>query len=100
MRQNPDPSPWRRLHRTVWASLLFLAGFAVLIALISHWYLIPALSASQEASTGERRQLAATSRLMLAVVLVILLAGLLLTFRIGRFFLPRTRPGRDKTDYV
>ena len=77
-----------------------MAGFAVLIWIVSRWYLIPALEASQDATGLEKRQLAAHSRLLLAVVLFILVAGILLTFRFGRFFFPRTTERAKPTKYV
>ena len=76
-----------------------MAGFAVLIAYVSIWYLIPAMRAAQVASGEERRQLAAHSRLLLCVVLFILFAGLLLTFRFGRYFAPRVGEKTKPTDY-
>jgi hypothetical protein len=90
---------FRRAGRVVWATLAFLAGFAVLIAFISRWYLIPALQASQVATRLEKRQLAAHSSLLLAIVLVILVAGILLTFRFGRYFVPRVGEKTKPTEY-
>lgn len=74
----------------------FLLGFTVLLIFVSYFYLFPALRARQTATEPERRVLAAHSLLLLAVLLFILLMGLFLTLRLGRFFLPhrrlRTRP--------
>jgi hypothetical protein len=80
--------------------LLFLFGFTVLIVLVSHYYLLPAMEAALGATPREKRGLAAYSRLLLVVVLFILFAGLIITFRIGRFFLPRSAPPPSKTKYV
>ena len=91
--------PWRS-GRIYWATLAFLVGFAVLIYVISDWYLLPALDAARGADAAEKRTLAAYSRLLLALVLVILLCGIVLTFRFGRFFLPRSREPRQATKYV
>src|SRR5687767_2891135 len=85
---HPRP-PCRCSGRILWATMAFLAGFGVLIWIVSTWYLIPAMEAAQDANNTEKQQLAASSRLLLAVVLFILLAGILLTFRFGRYFLPR-----------
>jgi cytochrome b561 len=95
----PDP-PHHRSTRLVWATLAFMAGFAVLLVVISRWYLLPALDAFQEATTPEKRQLSAHSTLLLAIVLVILLAGIVLTFRFGRYFIPRAGEPRKPTQYV
>jgi hypothetical protein len=80
--------------------LAFIAGFAVLLAFISRWYLIPALEASRVATGEQKRQLAANARLLLAIVLFILLAGILLTFRFGRYFAPRLGERAKPTKYV
>lgn len=92
--------PHRRAGRIVWATLAFMAGFAVLIVFVSRWYLIPALQAAQTAQPGEKRQLAAHSSLLLAIILVILVAGILLTFRFGRYFIPRLGHKTEPTKYV
>ena len=84
----------------LWATLAFMAGFAVLIVVVSRWYLLPALEATQGATGVEKRQLAATSRLLLALILFVLVAGLLLTFRVGRFFVPRLGEKDKPTKYV
>lgn len=95
----PHPSAFRP-GRIYWATLAFLVGFAVLIYVISDWYLLPAMDAAQHANTSEKKTLAAHARLLLAVVLVILVSGIVLTFRFGRFFLPRKREPRSSTRYV
>ncbi len=92
--------PTFRAGRTPWAVLLFLVGFAALIAFVSYDYLIPALRAQARATPDQRRHLAAQSWLLMSLVLVILLIGLMITFRIGRFFFPRSAPPPAKTKYV
>ena len=97
----PSPTPHRRAGRIVWATLAFMAGFAVLIAIISRWYLIPAWRAAGTATDElQKRQLAAHASLVLAIVLVILVAGILLTFRFGRYFVPRMGEKTHPTKYV
>ena len=81
----------RHSGRIYWPTLAFLLGFAVLIYFVSVWYLLPALDAARGADPAEKKTLAAHARLLLAVVLVILVCGIVLTFRFGRFFLPRNR---------
>ena len=80
--------------------LAFLVGFAVLIYFISDWYLLPAMDAARGANPVERKTLAANARLLLAIVLFILVAGIMMTFRFGRFFLPRQRDAQKPTQYV
>lgn len=77
-----------------------MVGFAVLIVVVSHYYLLPALETSQVATRGEKRQLAAHSSLLLAIILFLLIAGILLTFRFGRYFVPRLGEKPKPTQYV
>ena len=77
-----------------------MLGFAVLIVFVSRWYLIPALEAAQTATRMEKRHLAAHSWLLLSIILVILVAGILLTFRFGRYFIPRAGEPQKPTKYV
>ena len=91
----------RRAGRIYWATLAFLLGFSVLIVFVSYYYLFPAMEATPDASPVERRQLAAHAWLLLTIILVILLSGMILTFRVGRFFLPpRTSDKPKPTRYV
>ena len=92
--------PCRRSGRIVWATLAFMVGFAILLAFVSRWYLIPALEASRVATGEQKRQLAAHARLMLALILFILVAGIFLTFRFGRYFAPRLGEKPKPTQYV
>jgi len=89
-----------RAGRTPWAVLLFLVGFATLIVFVSFYYLMPAMKAALSAGPSQRRHLAAHSSLLMALILLILFVGLLMTFRIGRFFFPRSSPPAAKTKYV
>jgi hypothetical protein len=93
-RSHPRPG------RTLVAVLFYMLGFALLLAIVSSYYLVPALIARHTALPDERRLLAANSTLILALLLFILLVGLLLTFRIGRWFFPRTRDPIQPTEYI
>lgn len=86
-----------RLHIAV---LIFLAAFAAFLVFLSSYYLLPALEAFRDADRTGRKAISATSTLLLAVLLFSLVAGILLTFRIGRFFFPRNSPPRSRTKYV
>jgi hypothetical protein len=90
----------RRFGHTTWAFLAFLLGFTVLLIFVCYWYLFPAIRAAANATPQERKTLSAHAALLLAVVLVILVAGITLTLRIGRFFFPRATPKRHHTSYV
>ena len=93
------------LGRSLVAILLYLLGFAAVLMLVCWLYLFPAVRAAASAiehhDPRQKRELAATASLVLVVVLFVLFAGLLLAFRMGRFFFPRPRPPRAKpTQYV
>ncbi|HXE55854.1 MAG TPA: hypothetical protein VN541_22710 [Tepidisphaeraceae bacterium] len=77
----------------------FLVAFVVLLVFVCYYYLFPALDAARDAPPPARRLLAAHARLLLAVMLFILGVGLVLTFRTGRFFLPRKRTPAKPTQY-
>src|SRR5436309_6648277 len=95
------PAEPSRLWRIPWRVIVFMVAFALLIAFVSRYYLIPALSAAKDATPREKRWLMASSRLLLAVVLFIIIAGIFMTFRVGRFFFPRySRPPRTPTQYI
>jgi hypothetical protein len=90
----------QRLRRSLWATLAFLAGFGVLIVLVSNYFLIPAADAARTADQAGKRQLSAVAMLMLAILLFIMLVGLLMTFRVRRFFQPGEPVKRDKTEHI
>ena len=95
----PDVVDHRR--RSFWPVLAFLLGFTVLLIVVSRYFLIPALDAwEHSADPAGRKLLSAHSALLLSILLLILLSGLLLTFRIGRFFFPRAVRKRTQTKYV
>lgn len=75
--------------------IVFLSAFAGLVIFVAYYYLFPAMEAAKKATGPQRRLLSAHARLVLVLLLFILLCGLILTFRVGRFFLPR-RQQRDK----
>src|SRR5947207_5001927 len=87
--------------RTPWGLLIFLLGYVVLLVVVSRYYLLPALEVVHKATPTERKWLSASSALLLAVVLFIIGVGLVLTFRVSRFFFPRPSVTREKpTQYV
>jgi len=110
MKQNPRFShrslfifhrfPRFRPARTIIAVVVYLVSFGLLLLLVSKAYLIPALVAKQGATAEHKKVLQAYSLLVMAVLLFVLLMGLLITFRIGRFFFPRRRDPMKPTQYV
>src|SRR4051812_35895106 len=83
-------------------AVVFLIVFAVVLLLAVQLYLLPAMQAAKGVDdVRQREELSAIATLILCVVLFVLFAGLLLTFRIGRFFFPRPPTKRNKpTEYV
>jgi predicted PurR-regulated permease PerM len=100
----PQPRVDKPAGRPIWAALAFLVAFLLGVVALAYYYLLPALRAFLEARRhGDKpgtQAISATSALLLAVVLLILVAGMLLTFRIGRLFFPRNPPPRTRTEYV
>jgi hypothetical protein len=88
---NPHPLHHhaRSVLRLSWGVILYLLGFAVLLTFISHYYLLPALNAAKTATPAEKHILVAHARLILVVFLFVLLVGLMMTFRVARFFFPQ-----------
>jgi hypothetical protein len=80
--------------------IAYLLGFVVLLLLMDHYFLTPAYQAAQHAGPDGLRRLKAVAWLMLTITLVYLLCGLMLTFRIGRFFFPRPTSPRVRTMYI
>src|SRR5690349_23543853 len=80
-------------------AVAYLVGFGILIAFVVHYYLIPALQAAGQATRSERRVLSAHALLLLVLLLLILFLGLVLVFRVGRFFLPRHHTRSKPTQY-
>jgi len=78
----------------------FLLAFWVILFLVTDHYLLPAIMAAHHADALARRQIAAISSLVLAIILSSLVALLLLAIRPGRFFQPRKRSPRSRTRYV
>ncbi len=100
-RQSPI---YRNAHRSSgrshWSAVVFLFSFTVLLTVISYYFLFPGLEALKHATPDDKLKLRAWSALLLAVMLFILVAGVLLTLRIGRFFFPRPDVPRVHTKHV
>jgi hypothetical protein len=90
----------QRSGRSIAAVLGFLVLFAILVILVSKFYLIPGFIAAQHATHAHRRKMAAEALLLMCVMLMILLVGLLISFRISRFFFPPPTDARTRTKVV
>ena len=84
----------------MWAMVAYLLGFAVLITFVAWYYLIPAMEAASGATPPQKQQLSAYSLLLMAIVLLIVFVGIVVTFRVSRYFFPRPPHGRTQTKYV
>src|SRR3982751_5880048 len=81
-----------RFSRPIFALIGFMIAAWVILFLVTDVYLIPALKAVQGADSIARKQLAALSALVVAILLLIL--------RPGRFFLPGKSGPKTRTKYV
>ncbi|MDB5298139.1 MAG: hypothetical protein JWO31_4122 [Phycisphaerales bacterium] len=91
----------RRSGRVLLRVVLFLCAFGLVLLAVAQLYLLPAVHAARDADAAQRRQLATSASLVLFVVLFVLFAGYLLTFRVGRYFFPKPPAARPKpTKYV
>ena len=90
----------RRLAAIRWSALVFLLLFSIFVIVIAYYTVIPGMEAAKDASPQEKRTLVAWYRLLLFVLLFILFAGMVITFRFGRLFFPRAGSQRIKTEYV
>ena len=100
----PTPPRHARPARAPWPVIVFLAGFGLAVVGLAYYYLLPAaeavVSAKQAGDTKGQRAISATAALLLAVLLIVLICGIFMTFRIGRYFFPRNTAPRTKTKYV
>jgi peptidoglycan biosynthesis protein MviN/MurJ (putative lipid II flippase) len=85
-----------------WSALVFLLVFSVLLIAVASYVLVPGFEAiqDQKLTPEEKRSLQAWYRLLMFILLFILFAGLVLTFRFGRLFFPRPTGPRTETQYV
>jgi hypothetical protein len=86
--------------RSYGAAVTFLFIFTILIIGVCYYFLFPAFEAAKGATPDERARLRAYSSLLLAIILIVLISGILLTVRIGRFFFPRPIVPRVRTKHV
>ena len=90
----------KRSGRTILAVLCFLVLFTLLLVLVNYIYVMPGLEQAKHMNHEQRRKLAANAMLVLMLLLTLLVVGLLITFRISRFFFPRPTVPRAHTKVV
>ena len=85
-----------------WSTLVFLIVFTLLLIVVASYVLVPGFEAIKDPklTPEEKRSLQAWYRLLLFVLLFILFAGVVLTFRFGRLFFPPETAPRTRTQYV
>lgn len=89
----------RRYAGISWAPVLFLLSFLAAIGVMAWFWLEPVLRIATEGTHEQRIRLAAYSALTLAILVLVLLVGLVLTIRIGRRLRLLGTRERVKTDY-
>lgn len=89
----------RRFPEISWAPVLFLLSFLAALGVIAWFWLEPMLRIASEGSPEEQRKLAAYSALLIAVLVLVLLVGLIITMRIGRRLRMLGTRDRVQTDY-
>ena len=94
----------RRPGRAPWSVVAFLALYAVGVTALAYYYILPAtqalVTAKQQHDAHGQRAISATATLLLMVVLLVLISGIFVTFRVGRYFFPRKTGPRTVTKYV
>jgi hypothetical protein len=99
MRAKP-PYPLGRSGRTLVGVVAFFVLFTVLLLMVYKFYTIPWIAEAQHASKSHLRKMSAEALLLMCVLLAILFAGLLVTFRISRFFVQPPAQKRCPTKVV
>jgi hypothetical protein len=94
------PRQFRRTGRSVLPFVFFLGFFAILLWVVSRWYLLPALDAFNHADARQRKLLAVHALMVMSLILVFLIVMMILMFRVGRFFFPGPPHVRTMTKYV
>lgn len=92
--------PKLRSARSYIPFIAFLVACWIILFLVSNHFLLPVFTIAHDIDVPGRKQLAAISALVLAIVLTGLVAMILLVVKPGRFFLPRKAAPRDRTRYV
>ena len=95
-----SPQLTRQSGRSVGPFIAFLVLFLILLLVVSHWYLLPALDAFNHADARGRRLLGLHALLLMSLLLVILILFLVILFRVSRYFFPGPPRPRIKTKYV
>lgn len=95
-----EPHPHFRPARSYLPLIIFMAGFVFLMWFVADQFLVPGLEAAKDATPRQKRQLMAYSRLLMAIVLLVVCVSMLLLFRVRRFFFPPFPSKRQKTEYV
>ena len=99
-------NPSHRAGRTIFAVLCFLTLFMIIVLLVSKFYIEPSMEVASHLNRNdpqqlkERHAIAAHGMLVMMLLLTLLVIGLLMTFRISRFFFPRPTVPRTRTRVI
>ena len=94
--RHAQPATMSRYRGMSWAPVLFLLAFLVATAVLAFFFLEPALRIANEGTPEARRRITAYGALALCILILILLAGLLMTMRMGRSVALLATPKRNK----
>ena len=87
--------------RTVWPFVGFGVLFVLLMVMVTHWFLLPALEAyNGTKDPKDHKILGAHALALMAILLVFLGLFLVLMFRVSRFFFAEEKRTETKTKYV
>ncbi len=99
-RGGKGPRPLLRGGRSVAGVIGFFVLFTLLLLLVYRFYMIPWIAEAQHATKSHLRKMSAEALLLMCVLLAILFSGLLVTFRISRFFVEPSSGKRSSTKVV
>jgi len=85
---------------SAWPYLVFVILFSLLLLGVCKWYLIQAMDDFGHADKLQKRLLGLHAMLIMIVLLLIAGLGLLLSFRMGRYFSRRPPSKNTPTKYV
>jgi hypothetical protein len=89
-----------RSGRTLVGVIGFFVLFTILLLMVYKFYTIPWIAEAKHASKSHLRKMSAEALLLMCVLLAILFSGLLVTFRISRFFVSPPGGKRSQTKVV
>ena len=94
-----ETNPRKPQRAVLRASLTFLAGYLVLVALIANYWVVPMLRTSRGGTAADQQRAVIYGTLVLILLLTLLVIGLLASFRFSAWLL-RTETREQPTEYL